>query len=200
MSSFRMNSALNSINSKSLLSWRHRRVQTISIYPVCSFWCECCNVMFCIQTMQVSKLLYFINSLSTATGEPAVAKPELLANTNGLTKYYEKLSGPEVSLKRFHYLHILIVFILCSFVSFHALLSSLVLLCFYYVRLSDSKTTHNGGDHYRRLIVFVIDNIRLLCLYCILYVFIISFPGYYPRLVRRCNPVHIKLHLMYIWP
>jgi len=101
--------------------------------------------MFCIQTMQVSKLLYFLNSLSTSTGELLVAKPELLANTNGLTKYYEKLSGPEVSLKRFHYLHTLIIFILCSFVSFHALLSSLVLLCFYYVRLSDSKTTHNGG-------------------------------------------------------
>ena len=57
------------------------------------------NAVFGAQTMQVAKLLYFVNSLSTATSdEPAVAKPDLMANVAGITTYFQKLSGTEVHL------------------------------------------------------------------------------------------------------
>lgn len=54
----------------------------------------------CIQTMQVGKLLKYLSSLSSRTSdEPAVAEAELLANTSGITSYFQKLSGTDVSTK-----------------------------------------------------------------------------------------------------
>jgi len=53
--------------------------------------------VFVAQTMQVGKLLYFLNGLSAATSDaPAVAKAELMTNVSGITSYFDKLSGPEV--------------------------------------------------------------------------------------------------------
>jgi len=60
--------------------------------------------------MQVAKLLKYLSSLSTQTSDqPAVANAELLANASGITAYFQKLTGPEESLKRIYYLHNVII-------------------------------------------------------------------------------------------
>ena len=71
------------------------------------------SCVFCVQTMQVAKLLHYLSGLSTSTSaSPAVAKAESLANTSGITAYFQKLSSPEVSLDRINNLHIVVF--LCS--------------------------------------------------------------------------------------
>jgi len=47
----------------------------------------------------VSKLLFYLNNRSTSTSDGGeIAKAELLTDVNGITSYFQKLSGSEVSL------------------------------------------------------------------------------------------------------
>ena len=62
--------------------------------------------------MQVGKLLKYLSGLSTITSdEPPVAKAEQLSNTSGITAYFQKLIGPEVTLNRLYYLSNVVVLI-----------------------------------------------------------------------------------------
>jgi len=49
---------------------------------------------------QVSKLLKYLSSLSTVTSQkPETAEAQLLANTSGITNYFQKLSNPPINMK-----------------------------------------------------------------------------------------------------
>ena len=62
--------------------------------------------MSLVQRQCKCKLLYFVNSLSTATSDaPAVAKPELMTNVAGITSYYQKPSSVQVRLIISFYLY-----------------------------------------------------------------------------------------------
>ena len=70
--------------------------------------------------MQVGKLLKYLSGLSTITSdEPPVAKAEQLSNTPGITAYFQKLIGPEVTLNRLYYLSNVVVLIWSIITTLH---------------------------------------------------------------------------------
>ena len=70
--------------------------------------------------MQVGKLLKYLSGLSTITSdEPPVAKAEQLSNTPGITAYFQKLIGPEVTLNRLYYLSNVVVLISSIITTLH---------------------------------------------------------------------------------
>ena len=70
--------------------------------------------------MQVGKLLKYLSGLSTITSdEPPVAKAEQLSNTSGITAYFQKLIGPEVTLNRLYYLSNVVVLIWSIITTLH---------------------------------------------------------------------------------
>ena len=70
--------------------------------------------------MQVGKLLKYLSGLSTITSdEPPVAKAEQLSNTSGITAYFQKLIGPEVTLNRLYYLSNVVVLISSIITTLH---------------------------------------------------------------------------------